>query len=393
MRRTWIVARKELLDTLRDSRTRVLTVILPFLLYPVLFAAIWQVTAANEEREEAATLRVAVSGAANAPRLRGLLAESEEFVFVPVDLEPGAVHERVVEVLLVVPPAHEQAVLAGRPSTIELYFDETDALSRRASEVVAQVLLSYRERLLADEVARLGGDRGIVDAARFERQNVASAHDMGAYLLGAMVPYLLVILIASAASHTAIDTTAGEKERSTLETIIASAVTRAELLLGKFCATFVTATLAGIMGLAGLVITLSLPARASAFSEQEIALPAWSVAVLLLMILPVSLLLSAVLLALGCFARSAREGQTYATYFIMVVAVLGVISLTIDLGPRTEILLIPLVGTIQVERQILAGAAAPDDVLLAIVSTLAVGALGIVAAMRLFANERVMFRQ
>jgi sodium transport system permease protein len=216
---------------------------------------------------------------------------------------------------------------------------------------------------------------------------------MGAYILGTLVPYLLVLLIASAASHIAIDTTAGEKERSTLETILVSAASRCELLLGKFLATFITAVVAGVMGLLGLVLTLLAPMSVQAFSGQDIALPLWSVGVLLLMILPVALLMSSILLAFGCFARSAREGQTFATYFVMCVAVLAVMAVVTDVEPNKQLLLMPIVGTTQVQRQILSGSAEPSDIALTILSTLVVGGISLGLAIRLFANERVMFRK
>jgi sodium transport system permease protein len=254
-------------------------------------------------------------------------------------------------------------------------------------------LVRYRQALLAAELVRLGGNERLLDSPQSERVNVATAQDMGAYILGTLVPYLLVLLIASAASHIAIDTTAGEKERSTLETILVSAASRRELLLGKFLATFLTAVAAGVMGLLGLVLTLLAPMSAQAFSGHDIALPLWSVGVLLLMILPVALLMSSILLAFGCFARSAREGQTFATYFVMCVAVLAVMAVVTEVEPRKQLLLMPIVGTTQVQRQILSGSAEASDIALAILSTFVVGGISLGLAIRLFANERVMFRK
>jgi sodium transport system permease protein len=284
-------------------------------------------------------------------------------------------------------------LLAGGVSTIRLYYDETDVLSRRARDQVEAGLVRYRQALLAAELVRLGGNERLLDSPQSERVNVATAQDMGAYILGTLVPYLLVLLIASAASHIAIDTTAGEKERSTLETILVSAASRRELLLGKFLATFLTAVAAGVMGLLGLVLTLLAPMSAQAFSGHEIALPLWSVGVLLLMILPVALLMSSILLAFGCFARSAREGQTFATYFVMCVAVLAVMAVVTEVEPRKQLLLMPIVGTTQVQRQILSGSAEASDIALAILSTFVVGGISLGLAIRLFANERVMFRK
>jgi sodium transport system permease protein len=395
MRRSWIVGQKEILDTVRDSRTLLLAFVLPLVMYPCIFITVGQVMRTNQAKEEQAELRVAIAGAEHAPGLPAILAAARQVTLVRVELGPAAVRQQLVEVVVAVPPGHEAAVLAGVPSTIDLYYDQTDALSRRARERVEEALVRYREHLLRQKLSGLGGDSGLVDAPRVESRNVASAQQMGAYVLGTLVPYLLVILIASAASHTAIDTTAGEKERSTLETILVSAATRQELLIGKFLATFATAAFAGIMGLLGLTLTLSLPASAQAFAstEGQIVLPMWSIGVLLLMILPVAALLSAILLVFGCFARSAREGQTFASYFIMLVAVIAVLSVTSEVQPTREVFLIPILGTTQVQRLILSGSAVPGDVFLAIASTIFVAALGVWVALRLFANERVMFRQ
>jgi len=391
--RSLTVARKELLDTVRDSRTLLLTFVLPLALYPITILTIGLVGEANRAREASASLRVAIVGSEQAPALAPVVAEIKQMTLVPVELGPAAIRDRLVDAVLVVPERHEAAILSGAPSTITVYYDQTDALSRRARGQLETALGRYREHLLRDQLDRLGGDGRLVDAARIEVQNVASAGQMGAYIVGALVPYLLVILIASAASHTAIDTTAGEKERSTLETILVSAASRNELLFGKFLATFVTASAAGAMGLLGLTLTIAIPSSASAFAEGPILLPAWSIVVLLFMILPVAALLSALLLAFGCFARSTREGQTFASYFIMLVAVLAVLSVTSEIKPTTGVFLIPILGTTQAQRQILAGAHVHGEVLLAITSTLLVAGMGLLIAQRLFASERVMFRQ
>lgn len=392
MHRSWIVARKEIVDTLRDSRTLLLTFVLPFALYPITILTVGLVAEANRQRETLAPLRVAIAGSAHAPHLAEIIRQSKQVTLVEGP-GPAGIRDRQVDVVLVIPPGHEAAILAGAPSKIRLYFDRTDALSRRARDEVEVALGRYRNHLLRAELDRLGGDGRLVEAAGIEAENVASAQEMGAYLLGALVPYLLVILIASAASHTAIDTTAGEKERSTLETILVSAASRTELLLGKYLATFATAAASGATGLIGLTLTLSIPASASVFAEGPMILPAWSIAVLLLMILPVAALLSALLLAFGCFARSSREGQTFASYFLMLVAVFAILSVTSEIRPTTGIFLIPIMGTIQVQRQILGGASVPGETMLAISSTLLVAALGLWVALRLFANERVMFRR
>ncbi|HWN83154.1 MAG TPA: hypothetical protein VNM87_13730 [Candidatus Udaeobacter sp.] len=111
MRRILAVARKELVDTLRDSRTLVLAIVLPLVLYPVIFLTIGRVSASYEERQKAIKLQVAVVGAPDAPGLAPALAESEQLIVLPALVERRAVKDHVIDVLVEVPAGHELKVL------------------------------------------------------------------------------------------------------------------------------------------------------------------------------------------------------------------------------------------------------------------------------------------
>jgi sodium transport system permease protein len=389
----FIVWRKEIIDTMRDSRTVFLTLALPLVLYPVIFMIIGRVQEANVAHEEQAALRVAVRGLSWAPALEAPLRSLEQVTVLPVTLGPEAVDDGLIEVLIDVPEAHEALVLRGEPSTIRVYFDATDAVSRRARDAVEAVLAGYRLALVRGTLARADLEPAVVDAPRYEFENLATASDMGALAAAALIPYLLVLLIASGASHTAIDATSGEKERSTLETVLVSAASRTQIVLGKFFAIVTTSVMSGVMGFIGLLLAMRSPASILSQSGIEMMVAPASAAIMLSMLVPVAALLSAVFLALGCFARGMREGQTFASYFIIFVIMLAVMSSMIEIELTTEVFLIPIVGTTLAQRQLLTGSGDIVQVLVAIGSTLAVAAIALWVAVRLFADERVMFRQ
>ncbi|MGD8394460.1 MAG: ABC transporter permease subunit [Candidatus Eiseniibacteriota bacterium] len=393
MRDVWIVWRKEMLDTMRDSRTVFLTLALPLVLYPVIFVIIGRVQQANQAHQDEATLQVAVRGLEQAPRLEAPLRALERVRVVPVTIGPEIVKDGTVQVFLDVPEHHEALVLDGAASTIEVYFDATSNLSRLAMQHVEPALAEYRLAIVRARMAGSGIEPEVVDAPRYEPVNLATAREMGALAASSLVPYLLVLLIASGAQHTAIDTTAGEKERSTLETMLVSAASRTQIILGKFLATGTTAVMSGLMGFLGLALATRVPASGWAPATGELEIGTGAVLVMLAMILPVAALLSAVFLALGCFARGAREGQTFASYFIIFVIMLAVLSTLLEVELDAEIFLVPIVGTTLAQRQLLTGAGDPGNMLIAVAATLAVAAAALAIAVRLFASERVMFRQ
>jgi sodium transport system permease protein len=393
LRKSLIVYRKELIDTMRDSRTVFLTLALPFILYPVLFVIIGRVQVANQTHEEQAVLQVAIRGMSSAPSLAAALGDNEQLRVMSVTLGPDVVHDGIVEVFVDVPPGHESSVLAGRESVIAVYFDATRTLSRRAQAIVVQALERYRLLVVKSRLDQLGQTSAIVDAHRYDEINVASADELGAAILSTMVPYLLVLLIASGASHTAIDATAGEKERSTLETVLVSAASRGQIIVGKFLATLSISLLTAIMGFLGLAIAASIPTSIWREVSGSATPPASSILILLAMMLPLAALLSAVFLALGCFARGMREGQTFASYVIIFVIMLAVLSVLIDVELTTSVFLVPIVGTTLALRQLLSGSGDTLPAVIAVGSTLVVAAATLWIATRLFADERVMFRQ
>jgi sodium transport system permease protein len=201
------------------------------------------------------------------------------------------------------------------------------------------------------------------------------------------------ILIATGAFHTAVDATAGEKERNTLETVLVSSAGRVEIVLGKYAAIVTASLVATFMGIVGLVATFVLVVQNVPGAGHAIAgLPPSMVPVLFIMAVPLALLLSAVLLAIGCFARSTKEAQTFFSYFQFLVILLAMMSMVQDVRGGLSTYVIPVLNVAMVQREMLLGIYNPTHAAITVVSTLVIAGVVFSIGYRLFSEERVMFR-
>ncbi|MFH1810746.1 MAG: ABC transporter permease [Pseudomonadota bacterium] len=189
-------------------------------------------------------------------------------------------------------------------------------------------------------------------------RNVASGRDMGAFLAGLLIPLMLVVMVAVGCQTPAVDATAGERERGTWETLMTSAATRTDLVVGKYLAVATLGIQAGLLNLGAMLLTmrgLFGPALGSEGSQVEVQVPLRALPVLLAGTLAVALLVAAGSMLLAAFARSFKDGQAMTQPFLVVV-VLGV---TLVQQPDTQLTttfaLVPVAGVMLAMREALAG--------------------------------------
>jgi len=389
---------KEVVDTIRDGRTLFLLVALPLVMYPALFAGLGYFERIMRQKQEEATVSVVIINPADAQQLVDLLSGREKLnvVRLPDTDEASAsrlIREEVVQLALLVPPAFEESLTAGKMEKLVLLYDGANVASVDAREKITNAVSEYKSQLVRKRLETRGLDISILDTVQIESQNVATAGEMGAFVVSMMVPFFLIILMCAGAQHTAIDVTAGEKERSTLETVLTTSASRTEIVFGKFLAVLLTAFATTITGLAGLLLTIfGGLSFVSGVTEEKLVISFGSVLALLATLIPAMIFVAATFVAIGCFAKSTKEGQTYSSYFYMVIMVAAVMTIFpgVDMGLKG--FAIPLIGVLFLGREILSGGFVPAHVGVALISTLAIAVGALVLSVRLFSNEKVMFR-
>jgi len=389
------VYRKEVIDTLRDSRSIFAMFVFPFLLYPaMLFFTSWMQSRSDQETKEL-HVRVGVVGQAELPFVMDSLAAVPGVTPVALNDVPGNIEGGGVNAVLVIPPGMRDMLARGDSVKVQLLYKDSDHASSAAASRLDPLLDSIRQALTVSWAETHGAHASGPPAFVVEQKDVSSKEEMGRFFSALLIPLLLVLLTAVGAMHTAVDATTGEKERSTLETILATSATRAELVLGK-CMAVLTASLTGaVTGILGLWLTFNVVARAVPGMEGhhslQLAIDPGTLLLIFLTLIPTAVFLSAVLIVIGCFARSMREGQTYASYIYFASIFLAVGSFG-QQAPPLQRFYIPILNTALLQREILTNTVQPAHALAAIGVTIGAALFMLVIAVRLFSNEGVLFR-
>lgn len=386
---------KELRETFRDRRVILGVIISPLLITPLLMIALGGFAYRKEKAGRAEVLHVGVVGGADLPALAPQLAAIGTLrVETIADRAQGeaAVRNHQARAVVVVPPQAAEALGRGETATVEILFDSADEKSRNARERLESALTKLRDA----EVEHRLGERGLAPTllkpVRIEARNLASAQKQGGFLLGIILPYIVILGAAFGGMTSAFDICAGEKERGTMETLLVSPASRDEIILGKLGTICVVSIISAFCSVLGLLLAIVQGSALVDFRSAGISISYTSVAAMLLIVVPLALMTSSLLLVISTFARNQKEAQAWVFPFMILVLLPALLSFV--LGPESSrwLSLVPVLNTVLAMKQVLSGTLDVPFLVLALVTSVAyaMAAMRIVVAM--FQRESVLFR-
>jgi sodium transport system permease protein len=394
---------KELKDSLRDRRTLISMIVIPTLIMPLLmFGAGFVMTKVVKQAKDEATTLVVIGGADSPGVVAALKAEPKIKLVEAVGDYKTMISEKRVRVAVEIPPGFEASLKGGAPQTVTLYHYEGEMKSGMGASEVEKFFRTLREKTVEQRLTERGLASDLIKPFEVRRQNVAPPEKVGGNIIGGLVPYIIIILSFTGAMYPAIDLTAGEKERGTMETLLCSPVNRVNIVLGKFLMvmTASVATIAftllssSITIIAGGSILMGNPAKmgtAGGGGFVPVIDPAGILGVFA-MIAPVAMLFAALLLTIALFAKSYKEAQSYVSPLIAVVimpAMMGMLP-GIELTAKTAV--IPILNLSLVCKEMLSGVWHWNYIGLIFGSTALYAAGAVALCVRMFNREDVIFR-
>jgi sodium transport system permease protein len=392
-----VVYRKELMDTLRDRRMIVGSIIVPLLTFPVIILIIlfFGVFVLPKVMKESPTIML--KGEEFAPALAKALREEEKLKVVPYVADyVQQINDKKLRGVVEFPADFEEN-LKNKPAetqTIKIYYYEGEVRSLSVVRQVEKSVKAYGQEIITQRLAAAKLSAEEVSVFGFEKLNVASAEKVTGNIIGFILPYFIIILCLTGAMYPAMDLTAGEKERGTMETILASPVSRSELVLGKFflvLSTSVMTTALSVISL-GMAVLIGGQALAKVSKNIVVAVSLKSAAVVFLMVLPLAATFSAALLAISLIARNYREAQSYLAPLMFLVVIPGMASMVPGIELNSRLALVPVLNVSLLAKEIFAGQYHWDLIGLIFASTCAYAALALYAAVQQFKREEVLFR-
>jgi sodium transport system permease protein len=390
------VFRKEMVDTLRDRRALIFMIVVPLVLFPLLFQVMISVTRRQEQKAQAKKLRVACLDQGNAPRFIQMLRERgdvELLTDVPADSVAALIRADSLDGAFLFAASFDDDVAELKPGRLDLYFKSTGdnrILEQRLRETVER----YEKELLDERFNRLELDRSIVQAVKLESHNVASMEERLGKSVGGIVPYMFILFCFMGAMYPAIDLGAGEKERGTLETLLTAPVNRFHILLGKFGVVVVSGLLSAGVSISGLFIAIKRsPDMPSELLDVILKVLGWDTIILLMsLLLPLTIFFAGVLLSVSLSARSFKEAQSLISPLNIAVILPAGIGLTpgIELGFANA--WIPVLNVSLATKEILAGTIQPGELAVVYVSLIALAVASLWGSAWWFGRESTIFR-
>jgi sodium transport system permease protein len=417
------LARKELAEILRDRRTVLTLLLMPLLLYPLLSVAFRQFLISGAVGTQAPKYQIGFRSEAEMTAVWDYLSIGEEglerrgaFVVTDATARPDAIRKPILNARIAADveadvasgvydvgvrtqppgafrPRPGDRRRAGRDLAIELeliYRDDT-ASGLNAVYYIERLCREANVQFLAQRLHSLGIEQR-AEPVRPVLISLPGPEGNRSRVFAVLVPLILILMTITGAVYPAIDLTAGERERGTLEVLIAAPVPRWALLGAKYVAVVTIAVLTALVNLASMVVTLWASGLGQVFIDQN-SLSIWLLPQVFGLLLLLAAFFSGVLLAITSFARSFKEAQAYLIPLMLASLMPGMIGLVPGLRLEGPLAVVPLINIVLLARDLLAGVASPLAAAVVVLTTALYAVAAVAVAARTFGAEAVLYAQ
>jgi len=306
------------------------------------------------------------------------------------------ISEKKIGAAVEIPPGFDAALQNGTPATVKIYDYEGEIKSESAADGLRGFFQDLRATTVNERLAQHNLPKDLIKPFDLQTSNVAPPEKVSGNFLGAIIPYFVLMTCLASSFYPAIDLTAGEKERGTMETLLCAPVKRIYLALGK-CLVVLTVSLTTMLLMfasAGASFLLVMKKGAEFAQQNGLSLavnPASLVAVFVVMV-PMALLFASVLVAIGLFARSMKEAQSYVQPLMVLMIMPMMISLLPGFDLDYTMALVPVVNVSLLCKEILSGTYHWNYIAVIFGSSCVYAAAALAFAVAMFKREDVVFR-
>ncbi|NIL93978.1 MAG: ABC transporter permease [Woeseiaceae bacterium] len=391
MRTLLTVFVKEVIDNFRDRRTLASALIMGPLFGPVLFAFVINLSIERSLDDVDRTMRLPVIGQDHAPNLVSYLrSHNIEVIDGPESPEEAvaAVTTGEHDVIVIIPASYGEQLAGAIPARVELISDQANTQADRDARRVRMALHSYSQEIAAIRLLARGVSPQVLRPINVDEVDVSTPSGRSAILLG-MMSYFFIFALLMGGMYLAIDTTAGERERGSLEPLLSLPVTRDQLMLGKIVATCVFMAVSLMLSLCSFYVALRfMPLEQLGMTPNfgpDVVIAAF------LVLSPFILLGASLMTLVASFTKSYKEAQTWLSVVLVAPTLPILIVSILTLRPKLEFMFVPslsqhllLVDMIKNEPVNL------THVAISVSSTLAIGALLTWICARLYRREGLL---
>jgi sodium transport system permease protein len=400
LRNIGIVYRKELTEALRDRRTIITMVIVPLLIFPLFSVGFGAAIAALIGKAKEETPKVMIIGGEDSPAVVAGLKQVPKIQIVPLEQNwKDQVINKQVPVVVEIPKDFEGNLTDQKEQTVLIHDYEGDLKSETAKDKIEKYFTDYRDSIVKDRLAARNLPVTVLKPFAIKPHNVAPPEKSGgALFFGGFIAYIVVFLCLNGGMHPAMDLTAGEKERGTMETILSSPVSRGHLVLGKFLLVFTTALVTAALSVISMAISFALvnlshtkPIQAGE-ADTSLHIGIGAALSVFIMAVPLAVLFSSVLITISTFAKTYKEAQSYIVPILFLVLIPAIAAMLpgVELTPKLAI--VPVLNVSLLCKELIIGTYHWNYIAIIFSSTCVYAAAALFIAIKMFQRESVLFR-
>lgn len=401
--------KKELKDTIRDRRTMVSMILIPMLLMPVLMIGMMKFIQSQATKNGQQVIKMVIEGKEYAPDLAEAIEEQGKFEIVQVngDIKEAVANEKL-DVALVIPQDFSSRLDKEEPVKIGLISKSTNLKASNALVAVSSAVGDFNNNLLQERFEKQHINQSVLSNVVIDPIDAATKKEVGGLVLGFIIPIFIVMWSIIGGQYTAIDVSAGEKERKTLEALLLTPVKRIDIVSGKFLAVSTVAVISIIAAIGSLYFSfvfagksgipleanLNASSGATAAANTGFSFSVEPQAALLLFAVSLFLVLmfSAIILSISIFAKSFKEAESYISpaYIIVVLPVVFVNAVP-GFEPTLAYFAVPAVNAILLFKEILMGTYNWTHIALTLGSLAVYSTAAVFIASKIYSKESVLF--
>ncbi len=389
--------KKEMLDIFRDKKTIIVMLVVPLLLYPAIFFFSAQIMATAMQDAQQKTYKVAFNFEENSDKIETIMNNTDDEYDYSFSIIDGikdcktALENKEID-------AYIGLSEVNKKKTYEIYYMSSQTDSLNVSSMLEEILLEYRNEIRVEKIESAGlNAEEVLNSVAVEYKDTASSEQSVGYLLGSMLPMILVTIIVMSATYPATDVTAGEKERGTLETMLTLPITSQDMFVSKFMAVATVAVFSAFANILSMSFVTGLMYTSILSSDTEVKFNIYSfvpaILIMFLCVVVFSLFMSALTMGICAMAKSFKEAQNYMTPFTLIVMFAGFGAMIPSLELTLTTSLIPVLNICLMIKQLLAFEYNIVLIFLVFISNILYAIISIMLLGKMYNSENIMFSE
>jgi sodium transport system permease protein len=379
---------KELLDTIRDSKTLFVMLILPLILYPLLSIISGQIIISQTKQIKEKVILLNIEYNNNKSLIDFFKTKNKEIKLLEVDNPIKSLNEEQINLFIKTDSDFDKKIKLRKKIKIKIYYDNSNFESISAYAKIKNLIEEFSKKNLELYLNSIGIKKEEINIFDISEENIASKEKVGGFYLSSILPFLIIFMTILGAFYPSIEQIAGEKERGTLETLLTAPIKKVDIITGKFLTISLFAFVTGLLNLVSMTLSMNLLLGNNSINFN---IPWISLFFILIALIPITIFFVATMMLITSLANSFKDAQNFLTPVYLIFGFPAMITIFPGFKLSLQTSLIPVANVSLLIKDLLIGKFDIQLMFLVIISTCIYSILAILGTSRLFNREDVLF--